>query len=177
MCVRQRCLCFALHPEKGLQWRSGPGDTGRWWTDRDAPCSLLCCPRLRILSFWNCYINKHTIHNLGGLAFFFSTEHNFLDIESSYFDVLVVCSFLLVSSILWWVPLVAQWSRICLPVLGMWVQSLVWEDPLEKRMATNSSILAWKVSWTEEPGRLQSMGSQKSQTLSNLATKQQYSVV
>ena len=42
------------------------------------------------------------------------------------------------------------------------VQSLGWEDPLEKEMATHSSILAWRISWTEEPGRLQSMGSQKS---------------
>ena len=39
------------------------------------------------------------------------------------------------------------------------VQSLGWEDALEKEMATHSSILAWKISWTEEPGRLQSMGS------------------
>ena len=35
-----------------------------------------------------------------------------------------------------------------------WVQSLAWEDPLEKEKATLSSILAWKISWTEEPGRL-----------------------
>ena len=41
------------------------------------------------------------------------------------------------------------------------VRSLGWEDPLEKEMATYSSILAWKILWTEEPGRLQSMGSQR----------------
>ena len=41
------------------------------------------------------------------------------------------------------------------------VQSLGWEDPLEKGMATYSSILAWKISWTEEPGGLQSMGLQR----------------
>ena len=40
----------------------------------------------------------------------------------------------------------------------MQVQSLGWEDPLEEEMATNSSILAWKIPWTEEPGRLQSIG-------------------
>ena len=40
-----------------------------------------------------------------------------------------------------------------------WVQSLGWEDPLEKEMAAHSSSLAWKTPWTEEPGRLQSMGS------------------
>ena len=42
----------------------------------------------------------------------------------------------------------------------MWVGSLGLEDPLEKGMATHSSILAWEIPWTEEPGRLQSMGSQ-----------------
>ena len=41
------------------------------------------------------------------------------------------------------------------------VQSLGWEDLLEKEMATHSSILAWKIPWTEEPGGLQSMGSQR----------------
>ena len=48
------------------------------------------------------------------------------------------------------------------------VQSLGWEDPLEKEMVTYSSILAWRIpcTWTKEPGRLQSMGSQ-SQTLLN----------
>ena len=45
---------------------------------------------------------------------------------------------------------------------AMWetrVRSLGWEDPLEKEMATHSSILAWRIPWTEEPGGLQSMGS------------------
>ena len=42
-----------------------------------------------------------------------------------------------------------------------WVQSLGWEDPLEKEMATHSSTLAWKIPWMEETHRLQSMGSQK----------------
>ena len=42
-----------------------------------------------------------------------------------------------------------------------WVQALGQENPLEKEMATHSSILAWEIPWTEEPGRLQSMGSQR----------------
>ena len=42
-----------------------------------------------------------------------------------------------------------------------WVRSLGQEDPLEKEMATHSSNLAWKIPWTEEPGRLWSMGSQR----------------
>ena len=41
------------------------------------------------------------------------------------------------------------------------VRSLGWEDPLEKEMEIHSSTIAWKISWTEEPGRLQSMGSQR----------------
>ena len=44
---------------------------------------------------------------------------------------------------------------------GTSVQSLDWEDPLEKGMATHSSILAWRATWTEEPGRLQSRGSKR----------------
>ena len=42
-----------------------------------------------------------------------------------------------------------------------WIRSPGWEDPLEKEMATHSSTLAWKIPWTEEPGGLQSMGSQR----------------
>ena len=54
-----------------------------------------------------------------------------------------------------------------------WVRYLGWEDPLEKGRATHSSILAWRTPWTEEPGRLQSMGLQKSLTqLSNFHFKQ-----
>ena len=45
-----------------------------------------------------------------------------------------------------------------------WVQSLDWEDPLEKEMQPTSSVFAWEIPWTEEPHRLQSMGSQKSDT-------------
>ena len=44
---------------------------------------------------------------------------------------------------------------------GVWVQSLGWEDPLEESMATHSSIFSWRILWTEEPGGLQSMGSQR----------------
>ena len=43
----------------------------------------------------------------------------------------------------------------------MWVQSLGWEDPLEEGMVIHSSVLAWRIPWTEEPGGLQSIGSQR----------------
>ena len=56
----------------------------------------------------------------------------------------------------------------CLPAMReTWVQSLGREDPLEEEMATHSSTLTRKTPWTEEPGRLQSMGFTKSQTLSD----------
>ena len=58
----------------------------------------------------------------------------------------------------------AQWERTHLPMQEMqkmWVWSLDCEDPLEEEMATHSSIFAWEIPWTEEPGRLQSMGSQR----------------
>ena len=50
----------------------------------------------------------------------------------------------------------------------MWVQTLDWEDALEKEMATHSNIISWEIPWTEEPDGLQAMGLQTSQTqLSN----------
>ena len=51
------------------------------------------------------------------------------------------------------------------------VQSLDWEDPLEKGMETHSSILAWKVPWTEEPGRLQSWGRKETDTTEHTHTQ------
>ena len=57
------------------------------------------------------------------------------------------------------VSLVAQMVKNLPAMQETWVQSLDEEDPLEKGMSTHSSILAWKIPWTEEPGGLQSMGS------------------
>ena len=57
--------------------------------------------------------------------------------------------------------LVAQVVKRLPTMRETWVQSLGREDPLEKEMATHSSILAWRIPWTEEPGRLQSTGSQR----------------
>ena len=53
----------------------------------------------------------------------------------------------------------------------MWVPSLGWEDPMKKDMAIHSTILAWRIPWTEEPGWLQSMGSHRIRY--DLVTKQQ----
>ena len=57
--------------------------------------------------------------------------------------------------------LVAQMVKHLPAMQETWVQSLGQEDPLGKEMATHSSTLAWKILWLEEPGRLQSMGSQR----------------
>ena len=57
--------------------------------------------------------------------------------------------------------LVAQSVKHLLTMWETQVRSLGWEDPLETKMATHSSTLAWKIPWTEEPGGLQSMGSQR----------------
>ena len=57
--------------------------------------------------------------------------------------------------------LVAQMVNNLPAMQETWVQSLGQEDPLEKGMATHSSILAWRMPWTEEPGRLQSIGLQR----------------
>ena len=58
-----------------------------------------------------------------------------------------------------WASLVAQLVKNHPAVWETWVQSLGWEDPLEKGTATHSSILAWRIPWTEETHRLQFMGS------------------
>ena len=57
--------------------------------------------------------------------------------------------------------LVAQRVKRLSTVRETWVQSLGWEDPLEKEMAIHSRTVAWKIPWTEEPARLQSMESQR----------------
>ena len=57
--------------------------------------------------------------------------------------------------------LVAQMVKSLPAIWEAWVQCLGWEDPLEKEMATHSSILAWKIPWMKDPGRLQSIGLQK----------------
>ena len=60
-----------------------------------------------------------------------------------------------------WAFLVAQMVKSLPAMWETWVQSLGQEDPLEKEMATHSTILAWNIPWTEELGRPQSMGSQR----------------
>ena len=58
-------------------------------------------------------------------------------------------------------PWVVQSVKSLPAMWKTWALSLGWEDPLEKEMATHSSILAWRIPWTEEPGGLQPIGSQR----------------
>ena len=85
---------------------------------------------------------------------------NFKFILLFIFGYTFVAALRLLSSCGAWASLVAQMVKRLPAMLETWVQSLGREDPLEKGMATHSSTLAWKIPWTEEPGRQQSMGSQ-----------------
>ena len=71
------------------------------------------------------------------------------------------CFFLTYRFFSLWASLVAQTVKNLPTMQETWVRSLGQEDPLEKELATHSSILAWRILWTEEPGRLQSRGSQR----------------
>ena len=64
--------------------------------------------------------------------------------------------------------LIAQLVKNLPAMQETWVQPLGWEDPLEKEMAMHSSILAWRIPWTEEPGGLQSVGSQRVEHIENI---------
>ena len=70
----------------------------------------------------------------------------------------------LFGQVLTWASLVAQRVKSLPAMRESRVRALAWEDPLEKEMATHFNILAWRIPWTEEPGRLQSMGSQELDT-------------
>ena len=80
------------------------------------------------------------------------------DISSNISDISIA---LLLSLERMWASLVAQMVKHLSAVWETLVQSLGWEDPLEKEMATHSSMLAWKIPWMEEPSRLQFLGLQR----------------
>ena len=102
-------------------------------------------------------------------------EHSaFYGSETILYDSIVVniyqCVFIKTDEI-YRASLVAQTVKHLSAMQETQVRSLGWEDPLEKEMAAHSSILAWEISWTEGPGGLQSMGSQR--VRHELTTKQQ----
>ena len=124
-------------------------------------------PKSQISCTWQGHVPgwlNNWCENLGILTsnstFFLSQrERDFL----YYFSFFVCFSFFFFLSGLqcWWASLVAQKVKRLPTIRETRVRSLGQEDPLEKAMATHSSTLAWKIPWTEKPGRLQSMGSQR----------------
>ena len=97
-------------------------------------------------------INKSTLQLIYYITFCFK------NIRKQYFFIGIIFSMTRTFKIY---CLVAQMVKNQSALQETWVQSLGREDPLEKWMATHPSILAWRTPWTEEPGRLQSMGSQR----------------
>ena len=80
---------------------------------------------------------------------------------SIFFWFIVTLILMYTSIINCWLPLVAQMIKILPKMQQTWIRSLGQEDPLEKEMAAHSSILAWRIPWTEKPGGLQTMESQR----------------
>ena len=84
------------------------------------------------------------------------------------------CTYILYVYSTIWASLVTQLVKNPPALQETWVWSLGWEDPLQEGMASHSSILVWRTPWTEEPGGLQFMGSQESDTTERLSTAQHY---
>ena len=83
------------------------------------------------------------------------------DLKKCFYQILLLLRYTQWFPIIILISLVAQRLKRLPTMWETWLQSLGREDPLEKEMATHSSTLAWKIPWTEECGRLQSMGSQR----------------
>ena len=82
-------------------------------------------------------------------------------LDASLYFLFFTGEFSIVPKTVPWASLVAQMVKNLPAMQETWVQSLSWEDPLEKGMATHSNVLAWRIPWSEEPGGLQSTGSKK----------------
>ena len=103
-------------------------------------------------------------HSLGPHYGFFSNYLLWQNTHNLKFAILTIFE----CTVQWyWASLVAQTVKSMPAMQETWVLSLGQEDPLEKGMATHSSILAWRIPWTEEPGGLQSMRSQCQTRLSD----------
>ena len=95
------------------------------------------------------------------LVLFWSSSHLHLPTSRQSLSVTRVCVAKNLCLIFFWASLVAQIVKNLPEMRETWIWSLDWEDPLEEGKATHSSILAWRIPWTEEPGGLQSVGLQR----------------
>ena len=124
-------------------------------------CSLQC---VHGCSSWHMSTLYYTVANLVNLLSFqrVSLEPNcILHSTNQPRDPVGMRTLVMEPNIGHWTSLVAQMAKHLLTMQETWVQSLGQEDLLEKEMAPHSSILAWRIPWTEEPGRVQSVGSQR----------------
>ena len=101
------------------------------------------------------------MHSLGKTLLDFALLHSLFQVQICLLLQVFLDFLLLHYSPLYWASLVAQRLKHLPPMQETRVQSLGCEDPLEKEMATHSSIVAWRIPWTEEAGGLQSTGSQR----------------
>ena len=116
---------------------------------------ILCCPLLLLSSIFP------SIRYYAQYAHFSKTTSLLHNMNFNLIWIFLGLVWLTSIYLLIRASLVVQRQRIHLPMQEMQFQSLGGEDPLEKEMATHSSILAWEIPWTEEPDGLQSTGSQK----------------
>ena len=110
--------------------------------------------------YWS-YSWGHTSRNTGLIQCIYCSYLSFLQYLMILKFLFLNLQSLFNSTTVIWASLVAQSVKNLPAVQETQVQTLGWEDPMEKEMATHSSSLAWKISWTVEPGGLQSMGSQR----------------
>ena len=145
-CSRNVSSYLSPVSEKWTSWLIRAGITLDW-------CSSWVLPEIMLV---NCFLVTKCYALSGGekkkktalnLKFLLLKVHG-----SSFFGILYY---------IWWASLVAQTAKNQPAIQETWVLSLGRDDPLEKRMTTHSSTLAWRIPWTEEPGRLQFMGSQR----------------
>ena len=118
--------------------------------------SLSTCLSLSPLSSPHRWDNQHPNSSLYHSHAHFSSLLHRMCPPKTYRIVLPVLSFTYT-----WHSLVAQMVKRLSKMRETWVRSLGWEDLLEKEIAIHSNTIAWKIPWTEEPGRLQSLGSQR----------------
>ena len=145
---------MTLHLESLLSWKiQNPffGDQNMFYKDRFlSRCQFAVSTHMSELHQWSLSLVWSLMHWISNYLYF-SDVLEVMDKQQINMQISIAIR----------ASLVAQRLKHLPPMQETQVQSLGWEDPLEKEMVSHSSILAWKIPWTEEPGKLQSMGSQR----------------